>query len=389
VTRSLRFIVDHYLVLPAGGLIAVAWANMHAISYFRMAQSLSFLVNDIGMAFGIAYVAQEVIEAALPGGSLHPLRRAVVPIVAGIGGIVGAIVAYFAYVHYLNEDVLLRGWPIACAGDMFFCLAIGRSIFRRGAAVPFLLLTVLAGDIVSLTLVSRPHFAGATHAAAGVLIVCAIGLAMAFRRSGITSLSTYLGVPGLLSWFGCYWSGIHPALALLPILPFVPHSARDVNADEHVGRLRRHAANHFEMSWRYPVQVIAFLFGLVNAGVLLHGYDTGTWAVLAASLAGRPLGILAAVGIAATAGAQLPRTLGWKEIVTIALASTPVLTFGLFLAAAVFPVGPLLMETKIGAIGTAVGALLAFGAARLLRVGRFVSVAASRAPVVVEDGGIA
>jgi subfamily B ATP-binding cassette protein MsbA len=55
----------------------------------------------------------------------------------------------------------------------------------------------------------------------------------------------------------------------------------------------------------------------------------------------------------------------------VALAASPGLAFGLFFATGVFPIGPLLAQTKIGAIATAAGALLAFGAAALLRVGRF------------------
>ena len=52
------------------------------------------------------------------------------------------------------------------------------------------------------------------------------------------------------------------------------------------------------------------------------------------------------------------------------------LLFGLFFAAAVFPDGPLLIETKMGAIATAVGVLLALAAARVLCVGRFAHFAA-------------
>src|SRR4029077_19284824 len=109
----------------------------------------------------------------------------------------------------------------------------------------------------------------------------------------------------------------------------------------------------------------------VNAGVLLRGFGTGTWAVLTASLVGRPVGILVAVGLAVAAGLHVPRDIGWRQLIVIALAASPSLGFGLFFAAAVFPDGPLLIETKMGAISTAAGVLLALSAARLLRVGRF------------------
>jgi len=82
------------------------------------------------------------------------------------------------------------------------------------------------------------------------------------------------------------------------------------------------------------------------------------------------------MGIAVAAGLPLPRHIGWRELIAIALAASPSLAFGLFVAAAVFPDGPLLIETKMGAIATATGVLLALAAARLLRVGRFAYLAA-------------
>ena len=46
-------------------------------------------------------------------------------------------------------------------------------------------------------------------------------------------------------------------------------------------------------------------------------------------------------------------------------------TFSLFFATAVFPVGPILVEAKLGALLTVGGAVTACAAAALLRVGRF------------------
>jgi len=55
----------------------------------------------------------------------------------------------------------------------------------------------------------------------------------------------------------------------------------------------------------------------------------------------------------------------------VALATSGVFTFGLFFATGVFPLGPILAELKIGAVATGIGVPLAFGAAWLLRAGRF------------------
>jgi Na+:H+ antiporter, NhaA family len=164
---------------------------------------------------------------------------------------------------------------------------------------------------------------------------------------------------------------VHPALALLPIVPFLPHAARDLNPVVDRARGGHQTASHFEYVFKYPVQAVALLFGLVNGGVLMRGFGSGTWAVLAAALVGRPAGILAAIGLAVAAGLHLPRRVGWREIVVIAFAASSGFTFALFFAAAVVPIGPTLMETKVGALATVAGTVFAFAAARLLRVGRF------------------
>lgn len=381
MTRAWRFALEHYVALPLGGVIAIVWANTYSVSYFQVAQALAFVVNDIGMAFALAYLAQEVIEAALPGGALHPWRRTMVPVIAGVGGTLGAVAVYAAYIHAGDEEVLAQGWPIASAVDLLFCLAIARTIFRGSVAVAFGLLLALASDVVGLTVISRQRLVADAHPAAVVLIVAAIGASVVLRRSGVRSMWPYLFLSGPLAWLGCYGAGVHPALALLPIVPFLPHSARDLNGIARRDRGAHRTASHFEAVFEYPVQGIAFLFGLVNAGVLLRGFGTGTWAVLTASLVGRPVGILVAVGIAVAAGLPLPRHIGWKELIVIALGASPSLAFGLFFAAAVFPDGPLLIETKMGAISTGAGLLLALAAARLLRVGRFAHFAAPGEPV--------
>jgi Na+/H+ antiporter NhaA len=113
------------------------------------------------------------------------------------------------------------------------------------------------------------------------------------------------------------------------------------------------------------------LFGLVNAGVLIQGYGTGTWALVAAALIGRPVGVLAAVGLATLFGFHLPARLRWPVLVVAALAASSGFTFALFAATAVYPPGPLLGELKMGAVLSGVGVAFAFAAARMLRVGRF------------------
>ena len=126
----------------------------------------------------------------------------------------------------------------------------------------------------------------------------------------------------------------------------------------------------FERWWQLPVEGVLFLFGLVNAGVPLHGLEEGMWAIPLAAL-GRPIGIVVATGVAIAAGLHLPLRVGWRELVVIGCTATIGLVFALFFATAVMPLGALLLELKMGALVTIAGGGLAFAAARLLRVGRF------------------
>ena len=67
-----RFVLDNSLLLLAGTVAAVVWANLDLGSYDRVTHPLHFVVNDIGMVFFFALAAKEVFEATLPGALLRP-----------------------------------------------------------------------------------------------------------------------------------------------------------------------------------------------------------------------------------------------------------------------------------------------------------------------------
>jgi NhaA family Na+:H+ antiporter len=83
------------------------------------------------------------------------------------------------------------------------------------------------------------------------------------------------------------------------------------------------------------------------------------------------VGILIATGVAVLAGLHLPRRVGWREIVVVALATSSGFMVGLFFATGMLAIGPTLAQLKIGVLLSAAGAPLAVGAGWLLKVGRF------------------
>ena len=371
MTKALRFIADRYLVLPLGVMAALAWANSRPESYFVFAHQWSFAVNNVGMALFFGLVTKEVVEATAPDGALHTWRQVLLGVVAAAGGIGGSVLMYLAYLSAGDESsILARGWPIACATDIAFSYLLARS-FCRSAAVPLLLLMGIAGNAIGMVIlqVRDPIVDG--HAIGVAFIAMGFWIAIAFRNCGVPSFWPYVLGGGAVSWWGLYQSGLHPALALVPIVPFLPRSL----------------LSQFERAARYPAQVVLLLFTLVNAGVMFHGFGPGTWAVLIAALAGKPLGVLLGVGVAIALGLRLPYGVGWRDVVVVAFASSMGLTFALFFATATFPAGPLLAEAKFGALLTAAASLLTFGAARLIQIGRL-AVAVNRASVKAGESGV-
>jgi len=366
---AVRFLLDHFLLLPIGVAIALVWANVAAETYFRFALPLAFAVNEVGMALFIALITQEIIEALMPGGALHTWRRWGLVLVGAAGGVAGAAATFLGYVHSTDESVLAVGWPAACAIDIAAAYYTLKVILPRSGALPFALLLGITTDVLGALLVAPRFPTVAVHAGGAGLILAALGVAAVMRMARIRAFWPYLLFAGSLSWLAFYREGLHPAFALVPIVPFLPHEPRSLNLfadppDDDV-------VHHFEHEWNEVVQVILFLFGLVNGGVVLRGYGTGTWAVMLAALVGRPLGIIVGVGLAVLAGLHLPRRIGARELIVTALALSTGFTFALFFVTGIVSIGPLLAQLTIGALATAAGSVLAFGAATLLRVGRF------------------
>jgi Na+:H+ antiporter, NhaA family len=367
----LRFAVDHFLLLPLGGLLALIWANAAPESYFSMAQHLTFWVNDVLMALFFALVAQEVYEEVMPGGALHSWRKWMLPIVAAAGSIAGAALVYLVYVNWRYELVLQQGWPIATAIDVAVVYVLVRSLFKRHAAVPFVLLVAVAANIVGLAAVaSRQDLVHVERGGLALLIV-ALGLAAIMRMLKIRSFWPYLVISGPLAWWALDMTGINPALALVAVVPFMHHTPRTLTLFADPPRSAHHSTAHFEHVFLYPVHAILFLFGVVNAGVLLTGYGTGTWALLAAALVGKPLGLMAGAWLGVALGLHLPRGLHWRDLAVVGLATTGGFAFALFFATAVYPMGPILGELKLGAIVSGIGVPLTILAAWRWHVGVF------------------
>jgi Na+:H+ antiporter, NhaA family len=364
--------VEHLLLLPLGAAIALVWVNAVPESYYRFTYAIAFAVNDVAMIFFFALMTKEVVEATAPGGVLHPWRRAWLPVIASIGAAVVPALIYVRVVEMLDEPVLGIGWPTALATDVAVSYFVARLIFRPHPAVMFLLLLAIASDALGFLAIALFQPDRDLHLAVGALIMAvAIGVAFGLRRARVRSFWPYLLAAGSISWCAFYWSGLHPALALVPIVPFLPHAARDPGFFVDARPTARDALSQFEVWWRYPAQLTLFFFGLVNAGVPVHALEPGTLGLPIAVILGKPLGILVAAGLALGAGLHLPHRVGWRELIVVGFTAAIGFSIGLFFCAALLPPGQLRSETGMGVLLSLAGAPLAFLSAGLLGVGRF------------------
>ncbi len=191
------------------------------------------------------------------------------------------------------------------------------------------------------------------------------------RRLRMRSFWPYLTMAGAISWAAFFTGGLHPALALVPVVPFLPHAARDEGVTLEPRRHKHDALNEFEHWWKVPTQIVLLLFGFANAGVPLSSMGPGTWIVLGALLVGKPVGIVLFTWLGTLAGLHRPPRVSWRDLTVLGCAAAIGFTVALFFATAAFPPGPLLDATKMGALFSFAAAVVTFAAAAALRVGRF------------------
>jgi|TARA_B100000953_G_scaffold237095_1_gene198616 NhaA family Na+:H+ antiporter len=380
---ALQFLLDNSAFLIGGAVVALAWANINKETYHEVMHAViagegkhpvtpHFIINDILMAFFFAIAAKEVWEALLPGGPLSNMRKAATPLIATLGGMVGPAGLYLLGCYWLGTmDELGSGWAVPMATDIAFSYLIARLIFGPGhVAIPFLLLLAIADDAGGLLILAVFYPQGEMApiwllATAGAIIM---GLLM--RRMKLQSFWWYLLLPGTLSWFSFYESGLHPALGLVPIIPTLPHAHTDLGlfAREELGR--HDTLNEFEHWWKNPVEIILGLFGLANAGVVFTSVGDGTWLVLAGLLIGKPLGVALFTLLGQKVlRLELPVGMSFRDLLVVGMVAGIGFTVALFVATAAFPAdSPHLDSVKMGALGSFAAAFLAIVGARAMGI---------------------
>ena len=348
-SRLWQFATEYLLALPLGALIALVWANTDAESYYRLAHATAFFVNDVLMVAFFGLITKEIVEATAPGGVLHPWRRAALPVLASLGIAIVPVLVFAFLVRVFDEPMLVRGWTTVLAVDLALGYFVARIIFGKHPAVPFfLLLAISANGLGFIALALADPIKEVRLGVAVTLMLAAVGTAFALRRQKVTTFWPYVIVGGGLSWSALFFGGFHPALALLPIVPFLPHAARDPGFFVDAAPRATDPLNRLELWSRHPAQVALLAFGLVNAGVQFRALEPGVWSLPLAALVAKPVGLFLGVALGAAVGLHLPRGLHWRDLVPIGFISATGFTMALFFATATIGAGPVARGVEDG-----------------------------------------
>ena len=354
--------------------------------------TVHFIINGMFMCLFFGIAAKEITESTLPGGVLNPLRRAINPLAGTLGGVFGPVGTYFAltWVFYGGTGdfgAVANGWAIPTATDIALAWLVARVVFGPlHPAVNFLLLLAVADDAIGLIIIAV-FYPDPLHPVEPIWLLCSAGGMVAvyvLRRFRVRWWPVYILVGGALSWIGLAKAGVEPALALVPIVPFLPHAGHGQGAvDEaegtHEAEGPSHPAAHehhgdsvlekFEHQLKLFVDIGLFFFAFANAGVPFTSIGWVTMMVLVSLIVGKAIGVTLLSWLASLAGFPLPPGMGVRHLVVTGVIAGLGLTVALFVAGKAFPGdSPFQEPGKMGAVFSIGAALVAWVLGKVLHV---------------------
>lgn len=376
--KRLNMLREFSVPLIAGVVMALFWANLDPGGYQRFVHeplvgslNFHFLSNELFMVFFFGIAAVEITQSCLPGGDLNPLRKAINPLLATLGGVLGPIAVYLGLNGVIGSPELANGWGIPTATDIALAWLVARLVFGANhPVISFLLLLAIADDAIGLAIIAIFYPDPAFPVAPVWLGLTAAGMVVAWfmRCRKVGNYWFYLVACGVPSWVGLHHAHLHPALALVFIVPFLPHPPRETKHlfEEDIHDLSPLAK--FEHEWKVIVDFGLFTFGLANGGVEFSAVGPVTWLVLAALLVGKSVGIFGCGMLGRGLGFPLPSGMGTRHLLVAGMIAGIGFTVALFVAGEAFADPVVQGAAKMGAMLSIAIALLAFLVAKLLGI---------------------
>lgn len=312
--------------------------------YVHLKYSWLLWLNDGLMAIFFLLVGLE-IKREIVEGELSSPSKAILPILAAVGGALLPAIIYFV----LNQGTnTANGWGIPMATDIAFALAV---ITLLGNKVPaslkiFLAALAIVDDLLAI-LVIAIFYSNGIHA---TYLFIALGIFLfliVLNKLGVKAIWAYL-IPGLFIWYFVHHSGIHATIAGVLVAMTLPTTP---DAEESPLEKLEHLLTK-------PVNFIIIpLFAFANTLIPIHGEMIGGLTsklgigIIFGLIAGKSIGIFLICYIAKKLKiAQLPEGAGWKQIFGVGLLGGIGFTMSIFISILSFDDSMLIEEAKFAVL---------------------------------------
>jgi Na+:H+ antiporter, NhaA family len=352
---------------PLAGTVEAFWEQHVGLTVggFTLEKSLLHWIND-GLMTLFFFVVGLEIKRELTSGELADPRKALLPVVAALGGMV---VPAAVYALWLGGRPGARGWAVPMATDIAFVVGILTLLGPRVPhALKVLLLTLAIADDIGGVLVIAVFYSTEIALPSLALAGGGLGLVVLMRRLGFRSVPPYVAV-GAAVWLAFLMSGVHPTVAGVSLGLLTPARGlgRRVPIDlvsDLYGRLLGRAGQssgpaepvvlleRLEQALHpWVAFVVMPLFALANAGVVVHPSALMTPVASGAAvslLLGKPLGIFLFCWLTVRLGlARLPEGVSWSVLAGAGCLGGIGFTMSLFVAGLAFG-GPMHDQAKVG-----------------------------------------
>ncbi len=376
--KKINMLREFSIPMIAGVIAALFWANLDPAGYqhfnrdpFLGGLNFHFITNELFMVFFFGIAAVEITQSCLPGGDINPPRKAVNPLLATMGGVLAPILVYFTLNRCIGSADFVNGWAIPTATDIALAWLTARLVFGNNhPVIAYLLLLAIADDAIGLAIIAifYPDPAFPVQPLWLLLTVAGMTAGYLLRRCRFRNYWPYIILGGVPSWMGLHSAHLHPALALVFIVPFLPHSMKETKHlfeedPDDFSTLAR-----FESEWKIVVDFGLFMFGLANAGVQLTAIGTVTWLVFFSLLGGKTIGIFVMGCLGEKLGFALPDGMNYRDLLIAGIIAGIGFTVALFVAGEAFVDPAIQGKAKMGAMLSILAALLAVVLARILRI---------------------
>ena len=315
-------------------------------------------IND-GLMVVFFFVVGLEIKHEIKEGQLSTPRKAILPVVAALGGM---LMPALIYTLFNRESSYAIGWGIPTATDIAFAIAIMAMLGKRVPVSLKVFLTALAiADDLGAIVVIALFYGGTINWTYIAIIAAMMVMFRLFNKWGIYQVRYYL-IPAIVMWFLFYDSGVHATIAgvaMAMLIPYKPHYTKQdflklhqryidefetyENSKDEEARIghQYHALHGLRRTANYSMGmaqrmehllspwvnfIIMPIFALANAGVefksveALNIFDsTMGWGIFLGLLLGKPLGIFGASWLAIkTRLGEMPSGASWKMLFSVA-----------------------------------------------------------------------